>query len=196
MIENIFEIRSNINSSFVEIERLTREREEREKAERDAKWKREQEEREKLVSEWQAAHPNMNKYTYASYYNYSTFNFEFGTFCKIHFYEWSDITREPIMFKYYPQLYDFLDKCGLLLSNDDNNMIKPLASCYISCKPNSKDLLVCTTYEELKRKMHEAENLANVLAPVPEVNSSSPKVLSCTYYPTIDSPGIKIPVQQ
>ena len=45
MTESIIEIRSNINSSFVEIERLAKEREEREKAERDAKWKREEEER-------------------------------------------------------------------------------------------------------------------------------------------------------
>ena len=203
MTESIIEIRSNINSSFVEIERLTKEREEREKAERDAKWKREEEERKKKLEDWKLEHPNMDKYTYASYYNYSTFNFDFGTYCNINFYEWSDITREPIKFKHYPELYDFLDKCGLLLSNDDNNMIKPLASCHISCKPGSKDLFVCTTYGELQRKMHEAENLANILAPVPEVHNDeeevkakTPKVLSCTYYPTINGPGINIPVKQ
>ena len=201
MTESIIEIRSNINSSFVEIERLTKEREEREKAERDAKWKREQEEREKKVEDWKLEHPNMNKYTYASYYNYDTFNFEFGAYCNIHFYEWSDITREPIKFKHYPELYDFLDKCGLFITEADNTMIKPIASCYISCKPNSKELIVCTTYNELQRKMHEVENLAKILAPVPEVHNDeeeikakTPKVLSCTYYPTIDGPGIKIPV--
>lgn len=202
MTESIIEIRSNINSSFVEIERLTKEREEREKAERDAKWKREQEEREKKVEDWKLEHPNMNKYTYASYYNYDTFNFEFGAYCNIHFYEWSDITREPIKFKHYPELYDFLDKCGLFITEADNTMIKPIASCYISCKPNSKELIVCTTYNELQRKMHEVENLAKILAPVPEVHNDekeikakTPKVLSCTYYPTIGGPGIKIPVK-
>ena len=51
-------------------------------------------------------------------------------------------------------------------------MIKGVTSCFIACKPNSKDLIVCITYDDLKRKMHEAENLANVLAPVPEVNKA------------------------
>jgi hypothetical protein len=74
---------------------------------------------------------------------------------------------------HYPRLYEFLDNCGLLLSNEDNVKIKGVTSCFIACKPNSKDLIVCITYDELKRKMHEAENLANVLAPVPEVNKAS-----------------------
>lgn len=169
MMSKLFEVRSNINTSFVEIERLAKEREEREKAERDAKWKRDQEEREQRAKEWEAKHPNMNKYTYASYYNFDNFNYDFGSYCKIHFYEWSDINREPIIFERYTRLYNFLDICGLFITEADNTMIKPLASCYISCKPGSKDLIVCTTYDELKRKMHETENLAKILAPVPDV---------------------------
>jgi hypothetical protein len=184
MADNIFEIRSNINSSFDEIERLRIEREEREKKERDEKWRLEQAEREKKVSEWADKHPNMNKYTYATYYNYDNFNFEFGTYCKIHFYEWSDVNREPLIFERFPKLYDFLDRSGLFISEFDNSKVKPFASCYISCMPNSKDLIVCTTYKELKQKMHEAINLINVLKPVPEVKDEKEvKVLSCAFFP-------------
>jgi hypothetical protein len=164
-----FEIRSNINSSFAVIERLTKEREEREKAEREEKWKRDQEERERAAKEWQETHPNIFKYTYASYYNRENFNYDYGAYCKIHFYEWSNVESQPIVFERYTRLYKFLDDCGLFIKEDDNNKIKPIASCYIACKPGSKDLIVCTTYDELKKKVEEARTLANVIASVPDV---------------------------
>lgn len=41
MNKDILEIRSNINTTFFEMERLRIEREEREKKERDEKWNRE-----------------------------------------------------------------------------------------------------------------------------------------------------------
>ena len=164
----MIEIRSNITSSFAEIERKRVEREEREKAERDAKWEEERKERERKAEEWKQKHPNMHKYTYASHYNYENFNYEYGSYCKIHFYEWSNVDNAPIIFDRYPKLYNFLDECGLFIKEIDNDKIKPIASCYISCKPGSKELIVCTTYDELRRKMHEAQTLVNVLAPVPE----------------------------
>ena len=172
MDKEILEIRSNINTTFFEMERLRIEREEREKKERDEKWNREQAERTKLVTAWNESHPNLFKHTYASYYNKDNFNYDYGSVCRIHFYEWSNINSQPRVFIHYPRLYEFLDNSGLLLSNEDDARIKGVTSCFIACKPNSKDLIVCITYDELKRKMHEAENLANVLAPVPEVNKA------------------------
>ena len=173
MSEKIIEIRSNINTAIVEIERLRIEREAREKAEREAKWEREAAERKRLTEEWQNTHRNLFKYTYASYYNKDNFNYDYGAYCKIHFYEWSNVDSEPIIFERYTRLYKFLDDCGLFIEEKDNNMIKPLASCYISCKPGTKDLIVCSTYGELKSKMDEAKTLANVLASVPEIDDAS-----------------------
>ena len=69
MDKNILEIRSNINTTFVEMERLRVEREEREKKEREEKWNRGQAERNKLINEWNESHPNLFKHTYAFYYN-------------------------------------------------------------------------------------------------------------------------------
>jgi hypothetical protein len=172
MSKEILEIRSNISTTFLEMERLRVEREEREKKEREEKWNREQAERTKLIDAWNKSHPNIYKYTYASYYNKDSFNYDYGAYCKIHFYEWSDVNREPIIFERYTRLYKFLDDCGLFIEPEDDTKIKPIASCYISCKPGSKSLIVCTTYDELKRKMREAENLANVLAPVPDTNNA------------------------
>lgn len=162
-------IRSNINSSFIEIERLRIEREEREKAEREARWQKEREERERLENEWKETHKNLFKYTYCSYYCKDTFNYQYGGYCKIHFYEWSDVNKEPIVFNHYPELYRFLDECDLWIDEEQNNMIKPIASCYISCKPGSKELIVATTYDGLCQKMSEAKTLADVLSTVPEV---------------------------
>lgn len=164
------EIRSNINSAFSEIERLRLIREEREKKEREEKWEREAAERKRLTDEWQNTHPNLFKYTYASYYSKDTFNYDYGAFCRIHFYEWSNVDSQPIVFERYTRLYQFLDNCGLFIEQKDNEMIKPLASCFISCKPNSKELIVCATYDELKRKMHEAKMLASILEPVPDID--------------------------
>ena len=172
MDNNVIEIRGNINSYLNELQRIAAEREEREKKEREEKWKRDEEERKRKAAEFESEHPNMSKYTYASHYNYATFNFDYGGYCKIHFYEWSDVYSEPRIFERYCRLYDFLDKCGIILNRDDDDRIKPLASCYITCKPGSKDLFVCTTYNELKEKVEESKKLATILSSVPDVSSA------------------------
>lgn len=173
MSKEIMEIRSNISASFLELERLRIEREERETKERNEKWNREQEERTKKADEWSKAHANLYKYTYASYYNKDSFNYDYGISCKIHFYEWSNVDSNPIIFEHYARFYDFLDRCDIFLENDSNNNVRSFSECFISCKPGSKDLIISKTYDELKRKMYELENLAKMLAPVPEVNSAN-----------------------
>lgn len=169
MKRSIFEIRSNINPSLESVMVKEKEREEREKAERDAKWQREQEERTRLSNEWMETHKNLFKYTYMSYYNKDTFDYGSGVSCDIHFYEWSDINRWPLKFDRYGWFYKFLDESGLFIECDDNTRMKSFAQAFITCKPGSKNLIVCRSYEELKREFHLAENAAKVLAVVPEI---------------------------
>ena len=173
MSDNIIEIRSNITSSIIRFEALEEERKKREEEERKAKWEREEAERKRIREEWQAKHPNMEKYTYCSQYNFDTFNYEYGGYCKIHFYEWSNINSEPIVFKYYPYLYKFLDDCGIILNVNDNTMIRASSTCFITCVPGKKDLIVDTNYDNFREKFEEAKKaaqLVEILSAVPDVS--------------------------
>lgn len=168
-IENIIEIRSNITESvcrFVEAEALRLKREEEE---RKARWEREQKLREEETNKWKEEHPNLEKYTYCSYYCRNTFNYEYGGSCKIHFYEWSNINSEPIVFNYYPYFYRFLDECKILLSYDENCELKSVNSVFVTCKPGCKELIIGKTYDELRDKYNNILSLSNVLSSVPEV---------------------------
>jgi hypothetical protein len=146
-----------------------KEREERERAERDAKWRKDQEERERLSKEWMETHKNLYKHTYMSYYNRETFDYGNGPFCDIHFYEWSNIDSWPLKFDKYGWFYKFLDESDLWIDVDTNLKMRSYSHVFITCKPGSKDLIVCNSYEELKREFHLAENTAKVLAVVPEI---------------------------
>jgi hypothetical protein len=169
MSDKVIEIRSNITSSVIRFEALEEERKKREEEERKERWAREEAERKRIREEWAAKHPNMEKYTYCSAYNFETFNYEYGGYCKIHFYEWSDINSCPLKFNKYGWFYKFLDESGLWIQGDVNVRMKSFPHTFITCKPGSKDLIVCNSYEELKREFHLAENTAKVLAVVPEI---------------------------
>lgn len=169
MKRDIFEVRSNINPSLESAMQKQKEREERKQEERHAKWEREQGERERLSKEWMETHKNLYKYTYVSYYNRETFDYSYGGSCDIHFYEWSDINSCPLKFNKYGWFYKFLDESGLWIQEDVNVRMKSFPHTFITCKPGSKDLIVCNSYEELKREFHLAENTAKVLSVVPEI---------------------------
>ena len=168
MKKDIIEIRSNINNTVDRLIQAEREREEREKAEREERLAMEREERERKEQEWKAAHPVLDKYTYIGYHNYETYSWK-GDLCKIRFYEWSDITREPITFDTTIPFYRFIDSCGIKYLEEDNNKMKANAESYMVCKPGCNELIVAPSYESLKSQFHMAKNLAKVLAVVPEV---------------------------
>ena len=172
MSDKVIEIRSNITSSVIRFEALEEERKKREEEERKERWAREEAERKRMREEWAAKHPNMEKYTYCSAYNFETFNYEYGGYCKIHFYEWSNIDSEPIFFKYYPYLYKFLDDCGIILNVNDNTLIRAASTCFITCAPGTKNLIVDTNYDSFREKFEEAKKaaqLVDILAAVPDV---------------------------
>lgn len=169
MKNKVIEIRSNITESVIKFEVAEAERKEREEKERKERWEKESKEREEKAAKWKAGHPNMEKYTYCSAYNFETFNYEYGGQCKLYFYEWSDICREPLVFNYYPYLYRFLDECGILLSADDNTKLRSCNTMFVVCKPNSKDLIVARSYNELSEQYEETKKLNEILATVPDV---------------------------
>ena len=168
MDKSIFEIRANINHSFTRIEAIRQEREEREKAEREAKWQREREEREKRDAAWKKEHPILDKYTYISSYNYDTYSWP-GTFCNVKFYEWSDINNEPRTFAYNVEFYKFLDSCKINLTPEQHSTITSVTGCHITCLNGTHDLVVGKSYDDLKEKLR----LANILYSVPANSNNS-----------------------
>lgn len=165
----MIEILGNINDAVGKhFERIKAE-EEREKAEREAKWAKEREEREKREKEWKEKYPMLNAYTCCSYYNQGYYGEWQGGPCKIYFYEWSDITRQPLVFEKYFPFYKFLDESGLRIDNVLNGRIRSLSEVHISCVKDSKRIVIGSSYKILCDAKEEAEKLDMVVSVSPEV---------------------------
>ena len=158
-------IRGNINSSIERIEQLRIEREEREKQEREERWRLEREERERKEEEWKKAHPVLEKYTYISYHNYETYNWQ-GELCNVFFYEFSDIHRNPRKFPYTTEFFRFLDKYNIMPTQEDVNKFKYGYGCHIVCKPGSSEIIVGKTYEEMKQQFESYSLTAKLIADI------------------------------
>ena len=172
---NTIIIRGNITHSINRYEQMAREREEREKAEREARWQKEREERDLKEAEWKNEHPILSKYTYMSYYNYETYSW-CGNYCKINFYEWSNINSTPKFFPYTTEFYRFLDKCKINLTDEQNTEIKNNYGCHIMCIPGTHDIIIGKDYEDLKSKL----NLSKIIkSNNPSSKSSVPAVIQC-----------------
>lgn len=145
------EIRSNIVDGFIAHCKRIEIDEEREKQERAKRYEIERRERMERYEVWKKSHPNCSSYSYCSEYNFETLSDYCGGYCKIYFYEWSDINREPLLFDYYAKFYKFLDASELFINAEQNSKIKALNTCYITCKPNSKEIVICSTYDGLSQ---------------------------------------------
>ena len=128
MKRDIIEIRSNINPMIDWLTQKEIEREEREKAEREAKWEAERKEREERERKWKEEHPILDKYTYMSQWNYETYSYQ-GESVNYYFYEWSDITSEPRYFGFSIPFYKFLDFCKMKFTDEDNDKLKKFKTC-------------------------------------------------------------------
>ena len=116
-------------------------------------------ERERKANEWKEAHYNMSTYCYSSisFPRPTTDDYYKRTFCnRIYFYEWSDIYSKPRFFGCCLDFFEFLDGCGIRLTEEQANAIKPKlyqASCapelHFICKRGCRDLLMKPSYEGL-----------------------------------------------
>lgn len=159
----MIEIRSNISPMVFAHMQAEEDRKAREEAERQARLEKEKLEREEKERRFKEEHPNLAAHTYISYSTYPTYNDSYSGYCKIHFYEWSEINSKPIEFTNYASFYKFLDECGLLFTPEQNQLIRPLSECFVVCKPNSGDMVVGKTYEEMCREYRLAENLVKMM---------------------------------
>ena len=71
----------------------------------------------------------------------------------IFFYEWSDITRDPVRYFSIPLFEKFLNESELELEPYQREIIMNLNQCYITCKPGCKDLVLRASYDNLKATM-------------------------------------------
>ena len=141
------EIRSNIKSEMIEhcVARL--------KEMADEKSKSEEEERDR----WIVSHPNYYSFTIASYYNQnpSFGDYGAGARCDISFYEWSDLSREPLKFGRYYELYRFLDESGISMDGTLNNLLRASDAFHLACKSGCTTLVGAADKETLVRLMQD-----------------------------------------
>ena len=168
MKRDILVVRGNINDTIVRLEQLAKEKEERERAEREARWAKEREEREAREAAWKKEHYILDKYTYMSQWNWETYSWV-GDYINLFFYEWSDINSEPRHFPHTTALYRFLDSSKLNLTDEINNRFKQTPGCHMTCVPGTHDLIIGLTYQDLKRQYEEKTSLAKILKDVPSV---------------------------
>ena len=86
------------------------------------------------------------------YYN-STFQPNTTFHGVIFFYEWSDITRDPVRYFSIPLFEKFLAESELELEPYQKDIMMNLQQCFICCKPGCKDLVVRGSYDALKGVM-------------------------------------------
>lgn len=178
MDKEYIEIRSNIVDGFNAHVAREIEKEELEKQERARRLEIEKAKRMEKYEEWKKTHPNCAAYAYTNEYSFETISDYSGGYCKINFYEWGDINSIPRKFDYYYPLYKFLDSCGLFLTSEQNAKIKPLSTCYITCKPNSRDMVVAATYEGLKMELELAQSIDAAMGLQNEVKQTLPAVVN------------------
>ena len=68
----------------------------------------------------------------------------------IFFYEWSDVTRQPIRYFSVPLFEKFLTESNLALEPWQKDVLLCLQQAFITCKPGTRELLVRSTYDGLK----------------------------------------------
>jgi hypothetical protein len=168
MKKDIIEIRSNINPMIDWLAQKEKEREEREKAEREAKWERDRIEREEKERKWKEEHPILDKYTYMSQWNFETYSYQ-GESVNYYFYEWSDLNREPRYFPFSIPFYKFLDSSKIDMVDEENNRLKAFKTCYITCVPGQNRLIIEQTFDKLKESFENVKIVGRVLATVPEI---------------------------
>jgi hypothetical protein len=86
------------------------------------------------------------------YYN-NTFQANTTFHGVIFFYEWSDITRDPVRYFSIPLFEKFLTESNLELEPYQKDIMLNLQQCFISCKPGCKDLVIRASYDALKGAM-------------------------------------------
>ena len=102
----------------------------------------------------------------------------------IYFYEWSDVSREPIRYYSIALFERFLRECGIELQAWQKDIIYNLDRVYITCKGMSKELLIRSTYDALKSATYGASSNTQLTLPTVMANSPSnlhlPPVYNCT----------------
>lgn len=101
----------------------------------------------------------VNPSTYATV-NTSTYPF------KINFFEWSDITRKPLLFSSLNEFEAFLTKSNIPLSTEDRLAIVKDANSYCgvyaTCKKGTTELIVASSEYTLKRVVEEQTSKTTV----------------------------------
>lgn len=67
----------------------------------------------------------------------------------VHFYEWSDPNRIPRNFSSFTAFTKFLGESGIPIVYWEENLVKSLETCYVTCERGSKKLIIRSTYSQL-----------------------------------------------
>ena len=96
----------------------------------------------------------------------------------IYFYEWSDITREPLRFHSGFLFEKFLEKSGIPFLDYHRDVMKNKYNCYITCRPGSKELIIRARYDLLEIAL---KNIGLVFGYSPGDNNNISRGLSPIY---------------
>lgn len=91
--------------------------------------------------------------------------------CRIYFYEWSDVSRNPIMFESVDSFETFLRNSGIYLKGYECEMCENIGAVYACCYYGSKQLCIRGSYKLLCNSMNE--NVTRQL--ISSVQGMSPK---------------------
>ena len=93
----------------------------------------------------------------------------------LYFYEWSDINRSPRTFYFMSIFEKFLIDSGITLQGYEKEIIKNITNPYVSCKKGSKELIIKSSFDVLKKALENDSSFKS--------GNSVPYNVQCTHPP-------------
>lgn len=96
----------------------------------------------------------------------------------IYFYEWSDITRTPKTYYTLDAFEKFLNDCCIYLASWQREILSHMRHPYVSCKKGERDIIIKSTYVELKNAIEEGSKANTVPFIQPKPSDGIPHFMS------------------
>lgn len=76
--------------------------------------------------------------------------------CNLYFFEWSNLSREPLNFKSKKAFFDFLDKSKIAYNKFQENLFNIRYLLYATCKKDKAELIICGSKSELEMELYNS----------------------------------------
>ena len=85
----------------------------------------------------------------------TNFNNKFYMKRKVHFYEWSDLNRQPIVFNHTEDFEKFCHKSNIIISSNNDFYLTNNRESFITCVSGKPELIISGSLKGLKKNFNK-----------------------------------------